>query len=130
MADINFTPNNTSDLINIYPETTTTITSGNENFFLASTESDDVKEIKFKDEENTRYKMHELKSDIFKWGKHPIVDGFGEGIISYRTGGNAPTLSTTKSKFGGKSLYFDNINNSPCMLKINTPALHSENFNI
>ena len=59
MADINFTPNNTSDLINIYPETTTAITSGNENFFLASTESDDVKEIKFKDEENTRYKMHE-----------------------------------------------------------------------
>lgn len=129
MADINFTPNNKSDLINIYPETTT-VTSGNEIFFLASTECDDVKEIKFKDEENTRYKMHELKSDIFKWGKHPIVDGFGEGIISYRTGGNAPTLSTTKSKFGGKSLYFDNINNSPCMLKINTPALHSETFTI
>lgn len=130
MADINFTPNNTSDLINIYPETTTAITSGNENFFLASTESDDVKEIKFKDEENTRYKMHELKSDIFKWGKHSIVDGFGEGIISYRTGANAPTLSTTKSKFGGKSLYFDNVNNSPCMLKVNTPALHSETFTI
>ena len=130
MADINFTPNNKSDLINIYPETTTAITSGDENFFLASTESDDVKEIKFKDEENTRYKMHELKSDIFKWGKHSIVDGFGEGVISYRSGGNAPTLSTTKSKFGGKSLYFDNINNSPCMLKINTPALHSETFTI
>ena len=130
MADINFTPNNTSNLINIYPETTTTITSGNENFFLASTESDDIKEIKFKDEENTRYKMHKLKSDIFKWGKHSIVDGFGEGIISYRSDGNAPTLSTTKSKFGGKSLYFDNVNNSPCMLKVNTPALHSETFTI
>ena len=57
MADINFTPNNTSNLINIYPETTTAIISGNPNYFLASTESDDVKEIKFKDEQNNRYSM-------------------------------------------------------------------------
>ena len=127
---VKFEPNNTSDLINIYPDDNITIFSGDENFFLASTESDDVKEIKFKDEENTRYKMHELKSDIFKWGKHPIVDGFGKGIVSYRSDGKPPVLSTTKSKFGGKSLYFDNINNSPCMLKINTPTLHSETFTI
>ena len=126
MADINFTPNNTSDLINIYPETTTAITSGNPNYFLASTESDDVKEIKFKDEENTRYKMHKYNSDIINWGTPTVKDGFGKGIVSYRSDGKPPVLSTTKSKFGGKSLYFDNINNSPCMLKINTPTLHSE----
>lgn len=130
MADINFTPNNTSDLINIYPDTTTVITSGNSNYFLASTENNNVKEIKFKDEQNNRYSMHKYNSDIFKWGNHTIKDGFGEGIISYRSDGKPPVLSTTKSKFGGKSLYFDNINNSPCMLKINTPALYSETFTI
>ena len=130
MADINFTPNNTSDLINIYPETTTAITSGNPNYFLASTESDDVKEIKFKDEQNNRYSMQKYNSDIVKWGEPTIKDGFGKGIVSYRSDGNPPVLSTTKSKFGSKSLYFDNINNSPCMLKINTSALHSETFTI
>lgn len=130
MSDINFTPNNTSDLINIYPETTTAITSGNPNYFLASTESDDVKEIKFKDKQNNRYSMQKYNSDIVKWGEPTIKDGFGKGIVSYRSDGNPPVLSTTKSKFGSKSLYFDNINNSPCMLKINTSALHSETFTI
>lgn len=130
MADINFTPNNTSDLINIYPDTTNVITSGNPNYFLGSTENDNVKEIKLKDEQNNRYSMHKYNSDIINWGIPTVKDGFGKGIVSYRSDGKSPVLSTTKSKFGDKSLYFDNINNSPSMLKINTPALHSETFTI
>lgn len=127
---INFKPNNTSDLINIYPNDSITIFSGHSNYLLASTESENVKEIKFIDEENNRYSMHKYNSDIINWGTPAVKDGFGKGVVSYRSDGKPPVLSTTKSKFGGKSLYFDNINNSPCMLKINTPALHSETFTI
>lgn len=127
---VNFEPNNTSDLINIYPDDTITVFSGDSNYFLASTKNDNVKEIKFIDDDNNRYSMHKYNSDIINWGIPTVKDGFGKGIVSYRSDGKPPVLSTTKSKFGGKSLYFDNINNSPCMLKINTPALHSETFTI